>query len=277
MKKVSTVILLLVTVISYSQNDLKKSDIETTDEEYRFLTEKYVGENNGLLQEGYQLESFVVLNSEKFNCDYKFFIESETKKVKAILITITKKRNNDDKVRYLCLPINNEVLFKKFVKNIEKLGLTLGTMFIDTGALMVSSYVEQQYNSNKKDIKTTEAEYEFLTETYDSVDNINLLNGYELKPLIEKIIEEKYKYNYQLFVESDSQNVKAVLITLTKLKKNDNKIKYLCMPLNNKELKTKFLNESINLGLSRVNMSFYLDMSYFSLISKIMDNRYNGE
>ena len=271
------VLLVLVTVMSYSQNDLKKSDIQTSTEEYRFLTEKYVGKHNGLLIEGYQLEPFAVLNSEKFNCDYKFFIESETKKVKAIFITITKKRNNEDKVRYLCLPLNNEVLFKKFVKNIEKLGLTMGTIFTDTGALMVSSYIEQHYNSNKKDIKTTEAEYVFLTETYDSVDNTSLLNGYELKPFTEKIIEEKYKYNYQLFVKSDTQHVKAVLITMTKLKNNDTKIKYLCMPLNNKELNTEFLEESINLGISRVNMSFYLDVSYLSLVSKIVDNRYNAE
>ena len=96
-----------------------------------------------------------------------------------------------------------------------------------------------------------------------------------LKPFLEEIIDEKYRYNYQLFVESDTQNVKAVLITMTKLKKNDDKTKYLCMPINNQELYDKYKTATNNLGVTRVNMGFYLDVSYFSLVSKIVDDRYN--
>ena len=62
---------------------------------------------------------------------------------------------------------------------------------------------------------------------------------------------------------------------MTKLKKNDDKTKYLCMPINNQELYDKYKTATNNLGVTRVNMGFYLDVSYFSLVSKIVDNRYN--
>lgn len=273
MKKLLFIILLSTTLIGYTQTDFKKSEVKTTDEEYNFLTESYDIENNIEILDGYELKTLGFFDYEKFRCETKFLVESKTKNVKAISFVLSKEKENNDKIRYLCLPINNEVLFKKFKKKHENLGFTISEVLNHFGNLMISGYVEQIHNSNNKDVKTTDEEYEFLTMKYPTLNN-DLLEGYQLKPFIDEIIEEKYKYNYQLFVESETQNVKAVLITLTKLKNNDDKIKYLCMPLNNQELYTKFKAAIINLG---VNMGFYLDVSNFSLVAKIVDNRYNSK
>ena len=272
MKKIVSIIILFITLISYAQNDFKKSEVKTTDEEYEFLTEHYTKENNFELLDGYELKSFGFFDYEKYRCEAKFLVESKTKNVKALLYIITKEKENEDKVRYLCLPINNEELFKKFTLKSEKIGLTMNEMLNYFSELMISSHLEQQYNLNNKDIKTTEEEYEFLTQKYSIVNNNYLLNGYELKPFIEETIQEKYIYNYELLVESNTKNVKAVLITITKLKSGDNKIKYLCMPLNNKELNKNYVKASVNLG---VNIGYYFDLANFSIASKILDNRYN--
>ena len=101
MKKVSTVILLLVAVILYSQNDLKKSDLQTTNEEYNFLTETYKIKNNVEMLEGHELKPLGVLGNEEFNYDYQLFIEAKTKKVKAVCIIITKKKKSNKK--FLCI------------------------------------------------------------------------------------------------------------------------------------------------------------------------------
>jgi hypothetical protein len=271
-KSIVLSILLSLNLIGYTQNDFQKSDVKTIDEEYEFLNEHYTKENNFELLDGYELKSFGVFNYEKYSCESKFLVESKTKNVKALLYIITKEKENEDKVRYLCLPINNEKLFKKFIKKSEKVGLTMNEMLNYFSELMISSHLEQQYNLNNKDIKTTEEEYEFLTKKYSNLNNNYLLNGYELKPFTEETIEEKYIYNYKLLVELNTKNVKAVLITITKLKSGDNKIKYLCMPINNKELNKNYVKASIKLG---VNLGYYFALSNFSIVSKILDNRYN--
>lgn len=273
-KNIVLIILVLLSLIGYSQTDLKKSEVKTTDEEYEFLTEHYTKENNFELLDGYELKPFGFFDYEKYRCESKFLVESKTKNVKALLFIITKEKENDDKVRYLCLPINNEELFKKFKHKSEKVGLTMYEMVNYFSELMISTYFEQQYNSNNKDIKTTEKEYEFLTQNYSTINNNYILNGYELNPFIEETIEEKYIYNYKLLVESNTKYVKAVLITITKLKSGDNKIKYLCMPLNNKELNKNYVKASVNLG---VNIGYFFDLANISVASKILDHRYNAK
>lgn len=274
MKKTVISFLFFISLFGYSQSVLNESDIKTTDVEYEFLTEKYALGNDSVMLKGYELKPFGGYDYEKFHCESKLLVESKTKKVKALLLIISKEKKNDDKVRYLCLPINNDELFEKFTHDYEKLGLSIYGVLKWYGDSIKSSYVQQVFNANNKNIKTTEEEYEFLTKKYPTVNNNYLLNGYELKPFFEETFEEKYIYNYQLFVESDTQNAKAILISITKLNNNDNKIKYLCMPLNNKELKKNYVKASINLG---VNIGSFFDIANFSIASKILDDRYNAK
>jgi hypothetical protein len=254
MKKNVSFILFFISLINYSQSVLKQSDIKTTEVEYKFLTEKYAFENDSIILEGYELHPLGVFDSYNFRCEYKSLVELKNKKEKAILITILKKKGNIDKVKNLCLPINNEALFKKFIDNTDKIPLTMNMVFNTTAVLMVSSHIQKEYNFNFQRIKTTEEEY-------------------ELKPFVEETIEDNYNFNYKLLVESKSQNVKAIFIKITKLKKNDNRIKYLCMPLNNKELSLEFEKEANKTG---VNMAYFFNASVFSILSKIVDDRYNS-
>lgn len=272
MTKITTILLFLATSVLYGQADLKKSEIKTNDEEYSFLTERYNKENNFVMLAGYKLQPLGIFENEEFNYDYQLFIESETNYVKAIFIKITKKKKNNDKVRYLCIPLNNEDLFKIFDEKTKNLGSAMMIGLYNTGSSMISSYVNYSYNSNKKEIKTTDKEYQFLTEGYSSDDSIKLLEGYELKQLSEEVFEDKYAYNYKLLVDSKTQNVKAIFIKITKTKTSDDKIKNLCMPINNITLFKIFDKETRNLG---VNIGYNFSTSNFTLVSKFIDNIYN--
>ena len=108
-------------------------------------------------------------------------------------------------MRYLCLPINNDKLFKKFTEDYEKLKFTIGDYFEAIVTYSVENYITQFYNYSKKDVKTNKMEYEFLTTKYDSIQNINILDGYELRPFFDVVVEEKYNYNYSLFVEAKTK------------------------------------------------------------------------
>ncbi|WP_228853284.1 hypothetical protein [Aegicerativicinus sediminis] len=255
-----------------SQNSIKKSDVKTTVDEYNFLTEAYTKENNFELLDGYILESFGIFEYEKFHCESKLLIELGTKNVKAVLFVISKEKENDDKVRYLCLPINNDALFKKFIDSYGKLGISMHGMLTWFAHSIISNHIQQKFNANNSNIKTTKEEFAFLTEQYSLDNPSKLLDGYELKPFQTEIFDEKYSYDYQLFVKRDTNKVKAVLITIAKLNNNGNKTKYISMPFNNKELQKNYVKASINLG---VNLGHYFDLANFNMVSKIIDNHYN--
>ena len=245
MKNYILILVLLTTGLAFSQVELKKSDIQTSDIEYQFLTEEYGSENNFAMLEGYHLEPFKNILIKQFVYDFQYFVQNNTNDIKAIFIKITKEKRNDNKLRYLCLPINNDRLFKKFAKEYENLGLTIGDYFEEIVAYSVENYITQFYNSNKKHVKTNEMEYEFLTTKYDPIKNIDILDGYESKPFFDVVVEEKYNYNYNLFVETETKNVKAIIIEITKLKKGENKIRRLFVPLNNKNLYIEFKKDEL--------------------------------
>ena len=71
MKKFTLAILLLTSVISYAQTDLKKSEIKTTYEEYNFLTERYASDDNIKMLDGYEFKW-----TEKKVSPPKVFLES---------------------------------------------------------------------------------------------------------------------------------------------------------------------------------------------------------
>lgn len=263
----------MTTSLTFSQVELKKSEIQTSDIEYYFLTEEYGSENNYSMLEGYHLEPLKKIPIKQFVYDFQFFVQNNTNDIKAIFIKIAKEKGINNKLRYLCLPINNDKLFKKFAKKYESLGLTIGDYFEEIVTYSVENYITQFYNSNKKDVKTNEMEYEFLTTKYDSSKNFDILDGYELKPFFDIVVEENYNYNYNLFVETDTKNVKAIIIEITKIKKGKNKIRRLFVPFNNKNLYIEFKKHEIKkLG---VNMWFYFGVSKFALYSRIIDNLYN--
>ena len=145
MKKFTLAILLLTSVISYAQTDLKKSEIKTTYEEYNFLTERYAYDDNVKMLDGYEFKPFMDKTVDKFNYNYKLFVESKTQKIKAIFITITK--NKKGKRKYLCMPINNGELSIKFNRKAERLGISMSMGFDKLNKMLVSQFIDNQYNS----------------------------------------------------------------------------------------------------------------------------------
>ena len=275
MKNYISILCLLTSSLTFSQVELKQSEIQTSDKEYQFLAEEYGFENNFAMLEGYHLQPSKKIPIKQFEYDFQFFIQNSTNNIKAILIKITKEKRNNSKLIYLCLPINNDILFKKFAIEYENLGFTIGDYFEEIVTYSIENYITQFYNFNKKDVKTNKKEYEFLSSRYDSNENIDMLEGYELKPFFEVIVEENYNYKYNLFIETTTKNVKAILIKIEKLKKSENKIRHLFVPLNNKELYTAFKKDELKkLG---VNMWFYFGVSKIALYSKIVDNLYNSK
>jgi len=148
MKKFTLAILLLTSVISYAQTDLKKSEIKTTYEEYNFLTERYAYDDNVKMLDGYEFKPFMDKTVDKFNYNYKLFVESKTQKIKAIFITITKRKKKKEKREYLCMPINNEELFIKFNRKAKKIGISMSMGFDELNKMLVSQFIDNQYNSN---------------------------------------------------------------------------------------------------------------------------------
>ena len=265
---------MLTSGLNFSQVELKQSKIHTSHLEYQFLTEDYNNsENNSITLEGYHLHPLHNLSHKQLEYNFQLFVHDSTNNVKAILIKITNKKNDSNKLMYLCLPINNVLLFNRFAEEYEKLGFNKGDFLDEMVSQSIESYIIQFYNDKKKDIKTSNAEYDFLSANYNSNENPKIMQGYELNPFFEVVIEDKYRYNYKLFVETKTTNVKAIIIENIKEKVNENKLSYLFLPFNNNELYTKYRKDEIKkLG---VNMGFYFRVSKIALYSRIIDNLYN--
>ena len=137
----------------------------------------------------------------------------------------------------------------------------------------LSSIAFSQAEIKSSNVKTTNQEYDFLTQQYTEDNNVSMLPGYEFKSLTERTMDN-YNYNYRLFVESSTSHVKAVLITITKTKKKDKeKVRYLCMPINNPDLYEKFFLEAEKkLGMT---MYFGLIAVGGDLNSKLIDEKFN--
>ncbi|WP_053992913.1 hypothetical protein [Mangrovimonas sp. TPBH4] len=138
---------------------------------------------------------------------------------------------------------------------------------------LLSIIVVSQNSLESSDISTTYDEYNYLTNIYGIDDSATMLKGYELEDFLE-LSEGQFKYNFKLFKKIDSGNVKAVFITITKIKKKEDKVRYLCMPINNDQLFSKFDSEVTNIGIS---MSLGLELLNKKLISRLIDEKFNIE
>jgi hypothetical protein len=123
------------------------------------------------------------------------------------------------------------------------------------------------------EVKTNYEEYNYLTERYGLADNATMLEGYEFQDFMELTIEQ-FNYNYKLFVDTKTGKVKAVFIAITKIKKKQDKVRYLCMPFNNGALFKRFEAETATLGVS---MSLGLDALNKAMLAKLLDEKFNGK
>jgi len=147
MKVLLITIALLFTVNIYSQEGLNKSEVVTTELEYQFLTEVYPNMKIPALMDGYRLDPFYKSNTEDFDISYELLVKDKNNELRAVFITITKIKKKDDKKEYLCLPINNPILFKKFWEHqYYKLGMSMTAIYDISNTALLSRFFDATYN-----------------------------------------------------------------------------------------------------------------------------------
>ena len=142
MKKIF-LLLLLVPAINFAQEK-----ITTSEEEYKYLTEglKIQQETGTDLKAGYELENIKEVTTNGYTVSYSLFNHLESKKTKAISIVLRKEKDKKDKIVYLCLPLNNSELLKKYVTATENLGITMKSYYDLSIAAMFSSSIDKLRN-----------------------------------------------------------------------------------------------------------------------------------
>lgn len=143
MKRLLLLIALIVGNTLFSQENTNK--VMTTEAEYRYLTTTYAKLDNAEMLEGYSLEDFYQNNNGTFYFDFKRFVKDG--KTKAILMKVTKVKRKDDKVRYLCMPINNLSLFKNFYTEYESIGPSMSLALDKINLLLLMQVIDNSYNN----------------------------------------------------------------------------------------------------------------------------------
>lgn len=143
MKKTITLLLLCFTIFVNAQDLVK-----TTYEEYQFLTESFAYQDNVKMLEGYEFQPLIEETKDVFNFNIKRFVFKSTGETKAIFVKITKIKKNEDKVRYLCLPINNPDLFSKYESDVYKLGSSMWYTYDTLNRELVMSLINDLYNKD---------------------------------------------------------------------------------------------------------------------------------
>lgn len=139
---------LLLAILLFPILNFAQEKISTTDEEYKYLTEglKIQQETGTDFKSGYQLEKIKEVNSNGFVINYSYLNHIESKKTKAVSIILKKEKDKKDKVFYLCLPLNNAELLKKFILDTDKLGLSMKTHYDLSMAAILSNSIDQLKN-----------------------------------------------------------------------------------------------------------------------------------
>jgi len=142
MKSFALIALCLLSSIIYSQGK-----VSTTLEEYNYLTQGYALQlqNGGDMKAGYELVKYDEDSSVKFTMSYFLLKKMDSKKTQAVLIVLKK---GEDKIRYLCLPINNKDLFKKYGEDVMNLGLSMSTMFEASLSRTLAKLLDEKLNAN---------------------------------------------------------------------------------------------------------------------------------
>lgn len=267
MKKVITLLFLLMCMILNAQQAKHKDSVQTTTEEYDFLTKEYNHKNSFKVLDGYIIYPFRLSQDDEMICKYQFFVEKKTKNLKAILIILEEKGKKHNKIDYLCIPINNQELLDRFVDDHYKIKFSKADFLESSSYRILRDNLPSIFTNNIDTVRTTPEEYNYLTQAYNISNKSNVLFGYELVPLTSVVLKENYRCDFQLFVEAKSQNVKALLQINKKLKKDEDKILIDCLPFNNHELYVDYFNSIRNLGL---NLAYYHNLSITIISSRVL-------
>lgn len=126
MKK-STLLLISFLIVSkiFSQT------VSTTLEEYNYVTKGYsIQIESGLdMKKGYKIEPPFEKTALKGNfstISYSILIREETKKLAAIILKVV-PNNAPNRIKYLCIPVNNRELFERYYTDYLSLGYEISS------------------------------------------------------------------------------------------------------------------------------------------------------
>lgn len=135
--------------------------------------------------------------------------------------------------------------------------------------LLVFNYVFGQTENSI----TTIDEYNYLTQGYkiQLETGGDFKKGYKLEQF-EKVTVSNFEITYSFMIEEETKKAKAISIVLKKEKDKDDKVRYLCLPFNNKELFAKFYKDYESLGVS---MGYFLNISMFNMLGQTLEGLHN--
>lgn len=116
-------------------------------------------------------------------------------------------------------------------------------------------------------VSTTQEEYNYLTKGYaeDLAKGYEIKKGYELEKFYE-FKNENFNFQYYYFNEISVKKTKAVLVIAKKEKGSNDKIAYMCIPFNNKDL----LKESFTNKIGGVTIGYLYDTVNYVMLSKAL-------
>jgi len=153
MKKLVLLALLVTVGLSYGQEtEIKKQDkkekIITSTEEYNYLTKGYADdlEKGKDIKDGYELKEFYKFDTKKINFKFTYykFIETATKKTKAILVVGVKKSKK--KKKFLCIPFNNKELITQSLIDVNDIGVTMTAYYKEINYFYLTNLLSKTHN-----------------------------------------------------------------------------------------------------------------------------------
>lgn len=147
MKSLLTILLLLISLISYGQG--VTGPAPTTEEEYNYVTKGYrVQIESGLdMKKGYSFQDMGEVRHGNYTFTVKGLLR-ETKNELAAMLIITKS-DVSGRFYYICLPINNKDLFAKYFADINAWDEALTTSYCFVVSAYMSSMTSAAFELEK--------------------------------------------------------------------------------------------------------------------------------
>ena len=122
MKKVLSILLALLCLSAFSQESSNPS-VPTTEEEYNYLTKGYkIQAESGLdMKKGYKIQDMGEWKEGSYGFQFKALIREQADELAGILVIVKSDTWSGVNTYYLCIPINNPDLMKKYHASLSSL------------------------------------------------------------------------------------------------------------------------------------------------------------
>ena len=130
MKRITLIICLLTTALTFSQEKEKTKEFPgTTTEEYNYMTKGYkIQLSSGLdMKNGYSFDNLGTINKDNYGFNFQVLMRTEQNEMAGVLITA--KSGVSGRTYYLALPFNNDELKLYFENDVKNWDESMTTAF----------------------------------------------------------------------------------------------------------------------------------------------------